>query len=137
MSSAWFPGGGSGAGRPPLDDTPETTHIEPVDAREMQRRWVMRALEWRAVALAEAVFGGPVEPRLASQQGFGPLDGMLELSVPFADLDTHRVAEASFLDAARRDPVLGGFGLVYLFRPMPGDSNAPRLPAPFPEPVTS
>lgn len=113
-------------GPPPPHDplagagTPDPTgHIEPVDARETARRWQLRALEWRAVELAEAIFGPGVAPRLVSDRSYGGLTGMLELSVPFDGLGAHREAEARFLSAAARDEWLGSVHLVYLFRAEP------------------
>jgi len=117
--AAWF------GGPPPHEPlagtgTPDPTgHLEPVDARETARRWQLRALEWRAVALAEAVSGPGVVPRLVSDRGFGELTGMVELTVPFDHLGTHREAESRFLSAAARDPLLGSSQLVYLFRARP------------------
>lgn len=107
-------GGGSGLpgdGRDPME------YLDPSLRREAARRWEVRALQWRAVALAEACFDGRVTPRLLAGGGHGPLRGMLELEVPFASLDEHREAEARFLDEARRDEVLGPRPLVFVFRP--------------------
>jgi len=76
-------------------------------------------VEWRAVVLAEAVFGGSVVPRLVSGQPGRGFRAILELEVPFDDLDRHGAAEAAFLEAARRDELLGGIPLVVLFAPRP------------------
>ena len=105
------PGAGSGA-----DGPDPMGHLDPSIDREVRRRWEVRAAEWRAVALAEIVFGGRVVPRLAGGGGVG-FRALLELEVPFEDLETHADAEARFLAAARRDELLGGFPMVVLFAP--------------------
>lgn len=83
---------------------------------EVLRRWTTRALQWRAVALAEIVFGGPVETRLRGGAAMG-FHGLLELEVPFDDLERHREREARFLASARHDDVLGGMPVVVTFTP--------------------
>ena len=88
-----------------------------LDRAEAQARWAVRAAQWRARELAEAVFGEGVEARLRGLRTAGPARGLLTLAVPFADLDTHRTQEARFMAAAHDDPVLSRVPLVYVFGP--------------------
>ncbi len=83
---------------------------------DLLARWELRAAQWRAVALAEAVFGGPVGTRLLGQASAG-FRGLLELGVPFVSLEAHREAEARFLAEAARDELLGRTPLVVVFTP--------------------
>jgi hypothetical protein len=102
----------------PLDDDgrPWTALVDPTLARELEQdRWEARAAQWRARALAEAVFGGEVEARLEGHTIRGPFRGLLHLSVPFGGLAEHRGREAAFLAAAARDPVLTRVPLLYVF----------------------
>ena len=114
----WVPAGGEGG-----DGLEPTSHLDPRLDREVRRRWEVRAAEWRAVFLAELVFDGPVVPRLAGGSGMG-FRALLELEVPFDDLEAHREAEARFLAAAGRDPLLGDFPMVVLFAPRPREGVA-------------
>lgn len=91
--------------------------LDPSLRRDEVSRWELRALEWRAVALAEIVFGGRVAPRLSGGAATRGLHAILELEVPFDDLERHREAEATFLAAARRDELLGTRPMVVLFAP--------------------
>jgi hypothetical protein len=50
----------------------------------------------------------------------GPARGVLVLSVPFSDLERHRVREGRFMAAAAADPVLGRVPLLYVFGPEHG-----------------
>ena len=106
----------SGAGFGSVDPDP-TEYLDPSVRREARRRWEVRAVEWRAVALAEAVFGGSVVPRLVGPHPGRGFRAILELEVPFDDLHRHVAAEAAFLAAARRDELLGATPLVVLFAP--------------------
>lgn len=117
-SGSGLPGDGSG-GPDPMG------HVDPTLRQEALRRWELRALQWRAVALAEACFEGPVRPRLLAGGGHGPLRGMLELEVPFDTLEGHREAEARFLAEAGRDELLGPRRLVFVFRPVDDAAEMP------------
>lgn len=88
-----------------------------LDRAEVQARWAVRAAQWRARELAEAVFGDGVEARLRGLRTAGPARGLLTLAVPFADLETHRSREARFMAAAYQDPILSKVPLVYVFGP--------------------
>jgi hypothetical protein len=115
VSGALFPA------RPPDprgEHTPVELHV-PGGRAEQTRRWEARAAQWRAVELAEAVFGGPVEARLTGGGAAG-FRGLLELGVPFEDLARHRRAEHCFLAAARQDEVLGRLPLVVVLTPRVG-----------------
>jgi hypothetical protein len=94
-------------------------YVDPSARREAGQRWEVRAVEWRAVLLAETLFGGRVVPRVLSGHPGRGFRAMLELEVPFDDLERHSAAEAAFLAAAGRDELLGGFPLVVLFAPRP------------------
>ena len=101
---------------PPVDDQkPSTIFVDPtlLEVRERDR-WETRAAQWRARALAEAVFGGEVEARLTGQMR-GPFRGLLHLDVPFRDLPDHRARADVFLSAVGADPVCGRVPFVFVF----------------------
>jgi hypothetical protein len=103
-------------GPAPGDGDPIELHL-PSDRAESLRRWELRAAEWRAVVIAEAAFGGPVEPRLLGAGSAAGFRGLVELRVPFEDLGSHREAEDRFLAWARRDELLGRLPLIVVFTP--------------------
>jgi len=84
---------------------------------ERIQRWQVRAAQWRARELAEAVFGIGVHMSLVSLRHWGMLRGLLRLDVPFEDLDSHLNREATFMAAVRRDPLLTRVPLVYVIGP--------------------
>ena len=88
-----------------------------LDEARIRARWAVRAAQWRARELAEAVFGDVGETRLRGLRTEGSARGLLTLAVPFGDLDTHRDREARFMAAAYEDPVLSRVPLVYVFGP--------------------
>lgn len=89
----------------------------PLSLSERRARWEVRAAQWRAREIAEAVFGGVGESGLMGLRPEGPLRGLLRMEVPFADLDIHGAKEARFLAAVEADPLLGRVPLVYVFAP--------------------
>ena len=104
------------------DDPEHTTFVDPTRELEVvRRRWEVRSAEWRAVALAEAVFGRPVRAsvRGGDPAGRGFFRGLLRLEVPFRELELHRWREEVFRACAARDPVLTRVPLVYVFVPEP------------------
>lgn len=102
------------------DEGPDaTTLVEPEQRRDVERRWALRAAQWRAAALAEWAFEGPVRPRLIGRGEVAGFRGMLELEVPFDDLARHREAEARFLAATGHDEHLARTPLVIVFTPRP------------------
>jgi hypothetical protein len=102
-------------------DPPGTVHVEPtLGERTAEERWEARAAQWRAMELAEDVFGGEVAARLTGRIGGHPFRGLLHLDVPFGDLAQHRLREAAFLAAAAHDPVLERVPFVFVFTPVPG-----------------
>jgi hypothetical protein len=92
----------------------------PLSDSERRARWEVRAAQWRARELAEAVFGRVGESALLAARPSGPLRGLLRLQVPFADLDQHREREARFMAAVAADPVLAHIRLVYVVGPESG-----------------
>ncbi|MDZ7779924.1 MAG: hypothetical protein U5R14_08320 [Gemmatimonadota bacterium] len=110
--SGFVPMEGRGA---PTD--PEHPHLLEIrhDREELRARWAVRAAQWRAWELAEAVFGGVADSSLHAPRSAGPARGLLVLEVPFVDLDRHRELEARFMAAAVADPVLAQVPLVYVF----------------------
>jgi hypothetical protein len=92
----------------------------PLSVAERRARWEVRAAQWRARELAEAVFGDVTESALMSLRPDGPLRGLLRLAVPFADLGSFRDLEARFLAAVGTDPVLTRIPLVYVVAPDAG-----------------
>ena len=89
-----------------------------LDMEERRHRWEVRAAHWRAHALAEEVFEGPVETSLVGSRATGSLRGLLRLEVGFRDLADHRDAEARFLAAAGGDPLLSTVPLLYVVGPL-------------------
>ena len=90
---------------------------EPLSPAERRGRWEVRAAQWRAREIAEAVFGRVASVALLGLRADGTLRGLLRLEVPFADLERHRDREARFLAAAEADPILAQVRLVYVFGP--------------------
>lgn len=121
--SAILPSGSAGY-RPPERPSDPVEFVEPGARDRALARWELRALQWRAAEIAEAVFGGPVGARALGGAGQG-LRGMLELEVPFDDLEGHRAAEARFLAWATRDELLAGAPLVVVFTPVPTPAARP------------
>lgn len=87
-----------------------------LDIREEAERiaWA-QAARWRAGALAEAIFGAGVVPRLRSARGGAGFSSLVELEVPFVDLELHRELEEQFVREAGRDEVLSRVPAVYVF----------------------
>ena len=110
--SAFLPPQGRGA--PSEADHPQLLERD-LDRDELRARWAVRAAQWRARELAEAVFGAVTETTLKGLRTSGDARGLLVLGVPFRDLETHRAREARFMAAAHDDPVLSQVPLVYVF----------------------
>jgi hypothetical protein len=112
--NAFFPrtpqGGAAEAEHPRLQQRP------PTDA-ERRARWEVRAAQWRARELAEAVFGHVRESALFGSRASGPIRGLLRLRVPFRDVHVHQEREARFMAAVAADPVLACVRLVYVLGP--------------------
>lgn len=87
---------------------------------ERRARWEVRAAQWRARELAEVVFGDVTDTSLLSLRPHGPLRGLLQLDVPFEDVEAHRAREARFMAAVEADPVLARIRLVYVLAPSLG-----------------
>lgn len=105
--------------RPPGDE-PDGPHPHTlVDPRIQEEswggRWSREAARWKAVALAEAVFGKGVESDLAATPGRDSFRGFLHLRVPFRDPDDHFHRERVFVWAASMDPVLREVPLLFVF----------------------
>jgi hypothetical protein len=95
-----------------------TVYVDPtLGEQEARRRWEVRAAQWRAREMAEAVFGGEVHARLSGHSGGSSFRGLLHLDVPFRDLETHRALEAVFIACAAVDPVLERVPLIYVLGP--------------------
>lgn len=110
--SAFLPPQGRGA--PGEADHPQLLERD-FDRDERRARWAVRAAQWRARELAEAVFGAVSESTLKGLRPSGGARGLLVLGVPFRDLETHRAREARFMAAAHADPILSQVPLVYVF----------------------
>lgn len=119
----------------PTPGGPEpTTSLDPTLARELEHgRWHVRAAQWRALSLAEWVFGPGVRTTLGPYPGRGPFAGLVHLDVPFTDLGRHRALEALFATLVGDDPVLVCVPLVFSIGPLlaatPGPSHA-AIPGP-------
>lgn len=101
---------------------PEHTRLQvrPLSLAERRARWEVRAAQWRAREIAEAVFGEVGESVLTGLRAGAALRGLLSLEVPFTDLASHRAREARFLAAVAADPVLSRVRLVYVIGPLDG-----------------
>lgn len=87
----------------------------PLSPAERRARREVRAAQWRARELAEAVFGEVAGMGVSGIRASGPLRGLLRLDVPFVGLEVHRVREARFMAAVESDPLLSHVPLVYVF----------------------
>lgn len=112
----------------PDDDADPMGYLDPSVRQEARESWELRAVQWRAVEIAEAVFGGHVAPRVVESRGAQGFRAILELEVPFVDLDTHRSAEAVFVASSRRDEVLARSPMLVLFSPRPDVRAADGAP---------
>ena len=112
--SAFLPRGTEGA--LPEPDYPRLQQLPPTET-ERRARWEVRAAQWRARALAEAVFGRVGETALVGARSGGRPIGLLRLGVPFGDFGLHREREAQFMAAVASDPVLARVPLVYVIGP--------------------
>ena len=101
-----------------LPDTVRLPDTEPEEERRI-RRWQLRTAQWRALELAEAIFGPGAEAQLDGASGPGPFRGLLRLHVPFRDLDRHRKREDAFTRMAGSDEILRTLPLVFVFDPVP------------------
>lgn len=103
----------------PLDTEPAHPSLgqRELDAEERRRLARVKAASWRARELAADVFGGVAESALSTRPGVAAPQGLLQLDVPFDDLDRHRDREDRFLAAVHADPLLSGVPLVYVIGP--------------------
>lgn len=92
-------------------------HIRRSEASSRQR-WSLRAAQWRVLELARAVFGEEAQVTQAAFPARGVYRGMLNLEVPFFDLERHEAGEALFLHWVRQDEILQAVPLVYTFQPI-------------------
>lgn len=113
----FLPDGVRGGGLPEPDHP--RLDQRPLSRAERRARWEVRAAQWRARQIAEAVFGRVGDSSLISLRATGPLRGLLRLEVPFLDVREHRVREDRFLAAVDKDPVLARIRLVYVIGPEP------------------
>jgi hypothetical protein len=89
----------------------------PLSPAEQRARWAVRAAQFRAHEIAESIFGRVRSSSLLGLRAAGPQRGLLEMRVPFDGLEAQLAREASFLAAAREDPILARVPLVYVFAP--------------------
>lgn len=89
----------------------------PLSPAEARSRWEVRAAQWRAVALAELIFGSVTDVGVSGFRSDGPIRGLLRLAVPFAEIGAHRARQARFLAAAAADPILSRVPFVYVIGP--------------------
>lgn len=80
------------------------------------REWA-QAARWRAGAIAEAIFGDGVVPRLRYARGAAGFQALVELEVPFASLERHREKEHRFVHEAGRDELLSRIPTLFVFSP--------------------
>ena len=101
----------------PETDPPSASLVQEQRDEERRQIWTADAARWRAGALAEAIFGPGVVPRLRSARGAAGFQALVELEVPFAGLDDHQGREQLFLAEARRDEILGVIPTLFVFTP--------------------
>ncbi|UCC24836.1 MAG: hypothetical protein JSU98_14050 [Gemmatimonadales bacterium] len=106
-----------GRGDPPLQDT--ATLVEGVHEEAVRQAWEADSARWRAGALAEAIFGEGVVPRLRSARGAAGFRALVELEVPFTNLAHHAELERRFLWEAYRDEILARVPTLFVFTPAP------------------
>lgn len=85
-----------------------------------------QAARWRAGALAEAIFGVGVVPRLRYARGAAGFQALVELEVPFHGLERHRAAEHRFVHEAGRDEVLSMIPTLFVFTAREADTPGTR-----------
>ena len=107
-------------------DDPEPTALT-LDVHEEERRayGVADGVRWRAGALAEAIFGHGVVPRLRYARGAAGFHALVELVVPFRDLEEHRDREALFAAEAGRDEILSRSPALFVLTPAPLPEGGP------------
>lgn len=108
---------------PPGPMEPDRPAAPLVEREIRQERRVSReagAVRWRAMALAEYVFGGPVAPTILEDRPMLGFHAAVELHVPFRDLDSHLQGEARFAALAAQDEILSRYPALFLFRPRLG-----------------
>lgn len=108
---------------------------------EARSRWRGRSAQWAALALAHHLFGPSATVRSAGGGAIAPspsdpVQGMLQLRVPFRSLEDHRQRESRFLALTRMDPVLASFPFLYVFEPDPSVDPPPGPPASWAKPET-
>jgi hypothetical protein len=96
-------------------DEPTTLFDPRLHEAWQEQRWELRAAQWRALALAERVFGAGVRASLSGSALEGAFRALLHLDVPFDCIDRHRDLEARFTAAAGMDPVLVRVPFIYVF----------------------
>lgn len=99
----------------PLEDA--ATLLQGVHEEARREAWNADSARWRAGALAEAIFGHGVVPRLRYARGAAGFRALVELEVPFADLERHRELERRFLWEAYRDEILARVPTLFVFTP--------------------
>ena len=99
-------------------DDAHTTILEPEPTREQRLlRWGVQAARWRAVEIAESVFGPRVRSRLAGLTPSGGFRGLLHLEVEVrrTSLGEHRVREERFLASVEANALLAHHPFVFVF----------------------
>ena len=103
--------------RGPEDERDPTTLVQGVREEARQQALHANSARWRAGALAEAIFGAGVVPRLRHARGARGFHALVELEVPFHCLHSHRERESRFIREAERDEVLSSIPAVFVFTP--------------------
>lgn len=109
---------------PPEGTGPQGPWITVEDPRRRldveRQRWERRSAQWRAMELAQAVFGEEETlVELASYPSRNGFHGLLHVRVPFDDLESHRAREARFTELVDRDEILSRLPMVFVFDPIP------------------
>ncbi len=115
-------------GQPAPDQQPDVSSlVQGLQEEERRQGWEADAARWRAGALAEAIFGRGVIPRLRYARTALGFRALVELEVPFRDLDDHQSREHRFLAEVGRDELLARIPALFVFTP--ADPGA-LVPAP-------
>lgn len=98
-------------------DRSPATLVQGVQEETRREAGDANSARWRAGAIAEAVFGAGVVPRLRYARGAPGFHALVELQVPFQGLEVHREREDRFLAEAGRDEILSRIPTLFVFTP--------------------
>ena len=95
-------------------DQPDTELQGVRSEAEVLGRWQVRAAQYRALELARDTFGQATRGSMTAVRHQGGIRGLMQLEVPFQDLDAHKAREETFMALASGDPLLTQVPLIYV-----------------------